>query len=113
MSILESLAVLTQAEVFQSIIRYMITLLGSFSMYLFSFSKGFDGTGAKLRHLFPNRKRVFYDRVDFILVVVLGSAIGTIFFGPKDSIQALAAGFGWVGAVNILLAKRDGVQDHG
>lgn len=112
MSTVEWIAALIQAEWFQSIVRYMITLLGSFSMYLFSFSKGFEGTTAKLRQLFPNRKKVFYDRVDFVLVVLLGSAIGTIFFGPKDSLQALAAGFGWVGAVNILLAKREGEQDH-
>lgn len=101
MSTSEWLVSLAQSVVFQNLIRYMITLLGSFCMYLFSFSRGFDGATPKLRKLFPNREDVFYDRLDFILVVFLGSAIGTIFFGPKDSIQALAAGFGWVGASEV------------
>lgn len=108
MAVVDWFIALTQTAGFEAFVRYMITLLGSFSMYLFSFAKGFEGATARLRQLFPQRRKVFYDRLDFVLVVMLGSAIGTIFFRPGDALQALAAGFGWVGAVNVLFAKRSG-----
>lgn len=108
MSFFDWLAYVSQTTSFEVLIRYLITLLGSFAMYLFSFSKGFEGSVIMLKRLFPQRKKVFYDRLDFFLVVFIGSAIGTIFFNPKDSLQALAAGFGWVGAVNILLNQKEG-----
>jgi hypothetical protein len=103
---LDWLLPLAQSDLFSNVVRYMITLLGALCMYLFSFNKGFNGAAPKLRKLFPGRTEVFYERWDFILVVVLGSVIGSIFFGPRDSVHALAAGFGWVGAVNVLLAKK-------
>ncbi|EJG1632298.1 hypothetical protein BT049_RS03370 [Vibrio parahaemolyticus] len=102
----------SQSDGFEIFLRYMITLLGSFSMYLFSSAKGFEGSIPMLKRLFPRRKKVFYDRVDFLLVVFIGSAVGTIFFHPQDSLQALAAGFGWVGAMNIMLKPIEQNQEQ-
>ncbi|MDD2468796.1 MAG: hypothetical protein PHI97_32885 [Desulfobulbus sp.] len=104
---------ISETDGFEVFLRYLITLLGSFSMYLFSFSKGFEGAVPVLKRLFPQRKKVFYDRIDFLLVVFIGSAVGSIFFHPQDSLQALAAGFGWVGAINVLLKNQEGVQING
>jgi uncharacterized membrane protein YbjE (DUF340 family) len=87
-------------------IRYFLyTVCGATCLYLFSLSKGFEGSVPVLRRLLPNRPSVFYDRVDFLIVIVLGSIVGTVFFVPVTPAQALAAGFGWVSAVNVLSAS--------
>jgi hypothetical protein len=83
---------------------FLITLFGATAMYVFSLQKGFKGAGLFLRRFFPGKSEIFYDRMDFLLVVMFGSVIGTIFFWPGSAIAALAAGFGWVGATNTLLS---------
>ena len=113
MTTLEWIASIAESPGFDALIKYLITLLGSFTMYLYSFSKGFEGSITVLKRLFPSKKKVFYDRMDFLLVIFLGSAIGSIFFQPQDSLQALAAGFGWVGAINIMLNNKEGGDDNG
>ena len=82
-------------------------------MYIFSFQKGFDGSISMLRRLFPRKKKVFYDRLDFFLVVISGSFIGIIFFGPIDHKQAFTAGLGWVGAITLALknSSQEGIQN--
>lgn len=56
-----------------------------------------------LKRMFPGKSQVYYDRLDFVVVVFAGSIIGTICFSPRNALQALAAGFGWVGAMNVML----------
>ncbi len=90
---------------------YLITLFGAFCMYVFSLNRGFQGAVDFLRRFFPNHTPVFYDRLDFFVVILAGSVIGTIFFSPTNTFQALAAGFGWVGAINVLLSPRG--DNHG
>jgi uncharacterized membrane protein YbjE (DUF340 family) len=85
---------------------FLLTLCGAIALYLFSLSKGFQGSVPVLRKLFPGRRDAFYDRLDFVIVIFLGSIIGTVFFVPTNSAQALAAGFGWISAVNILTASQ-------
>lgn len=87
-------------------IYYVTTLFGSTAMYVFSLNKGFHGSVDFLRKMFPEHSEVFYDRIDFFIVIFAGSVIGTIFFSPTNTLQALAAGFGWVGAINVLLSPK-------
>lgn len=89
-----------------AVLRYLTTLFGTGAMYIFSLFRGFTGSVPALKRLMPDRTMVFYDRLDFLILVFSGSVIGTIFFQPKDTLQALAAGFGWVGAVNVLLSQK-------
>jgi uncharacterized membrane protein YbjE (DUF340 family) len=84
------------------VVVFLTTLFGSVAMYMFSLYKGFEGTTPALKRLMPNKTQVYYDRLDFLFVVVTGSIIGTIFFHPKDALQGLSAGFGWVGALSVL-----------
>lgn len=87
---------------------YLVTLFGSTAMYVFTQSKkGFVGAKHFLKKMFPDRSEAFYFRTDFLLVVIFGSAIGFIVFSPHESLEALAAGFGWVGAMNTLLAANE------
>lgn len=94
--------VLLTGPQFAPIRNFFFTLCGSTSLYMFSLSKGFQGSTPVLKRLFPGNRVVFYDRLDFIIVIVLGSIIGTVFFVPTTPAQALAAGFGWITAVNVL-----------
>ena len=92
---------LTSAE-FAFARNFFYTLCGATALYLFSLAKGFKGSTPVLRRLLPSRSDVFYDRLDFFVVIVFGSIIGSVFFVPSNPPQALAAGFGWIAAVNVL-----------
>jgi len=81
----------------------LTTLLGSAGMYIFSSFKGFDNSQNFLKRMIPGRSDTFYYRSDFILMTVVGALIGLITFSPQGVYQALAAGFGWTGAMNVLL----------
>jgi hypothetical protein len=85
--------------------RFGFIFFGSLVMYLFSLSKGFTGSVPALQRLMPGKKQVFYDRVDFGIVVVTGAVVGTLFFRPQDPLQALAAGLGWSSAINVLVTQ--------
>ena len=88
-------------------LRYLTTLFGAAAMYIFSLNRGFEGAIAWLRRVFPGHEQVFYDRLDFIVVAIAGSIIGTISFHPAGTFEALAAGFGWVGAMQVLVHRAD------
>ena len=88
------------------LVYYLTTLFGATAMYVFSLHKGFQGAVDFLKRFFPGRAQVFYDRVDFVIVIFAGSLIGTIAFAPTNTLQALAAGFGWVGAINVLMNQK-------
>jgi hypothetical protein len=87
---------------FPSIMRFFITLFRAAAMHILSLYKGHQGSMPFLKRLFPGHNAAFYYRVDFVLIVICGAVIGTISFGPSSPIQALAAGFGWGGAINTL-----------
>jgi hypothetical protein len=89
----------------QFVLRYFTTLFGAAAMYAFSLHKGFEGSIAWQKRVFPGHEQVFYDRLDFFIVAIAGSIIGTISFSPTGTFEALAAGFGWVGAMQILINK--------
>lgn len=84
---------------------YLVTLLGATATYIFSLNKGFEGATQFLKKMFPGKRSVFYDRLDFFLVIFVGSGLGFILFSPNTNTQALMAGLGWVSTVNILLSK--------
>ena len=93
-----------QPEV-QFVLRYLTTLFGATAMYVFSLNRGFEGSVSWLRRMWPGRDAVVYDRLDFLIVIFGGSVIGFISFSPASAYQALAAGFGWVGSINVLMNK--------
>jgi hypothetical protein len=92
--------------------QYSLTLFGAMAMYVFSLHKGFHGAVAFLRTVAPGHQDVFYARLDFVLSTVIGSIIGYIAFMPATPFQALAAGFGWVGTMNVLIAQGDNARPN-
>lgn len=81
----------------------LTTALGAAGMYVFSDFKGFENSKSFLKRQFPGKKNVFYNRSDFLLMVIVGTVIGSICFSPASYLEALAAGFGWTGAMNVLM----------
>ncbi|MBD3340232.1 MAG: hypothetical protein GF353_14055 [Candidatus Lokiarchaeota archaeon] len=102
---MDNLNLLLSDPRFSGAILYLTTLFGSAAMYIFSLNQGFEGSTKFLKRFFPNKSDIFYNRLDFFIVVLAGSIIGTIFFSPDSTLEALAAGFGWVGAINVLMNK--------
>lgn len=99
------MAFLEQILTSTDFLLYLVTLLGAMSTYIFSLNRGFEGATRFLRRMFPGRSKVFYDRLDFFLVIFVGSGLGYILFNPTTNPQALMAGLGWVSTVNVLLSK--------
>ena len=79
------------------------TLFGAACMYVFSSYKGFENSMNFLRKMLPDKSDTFYARTDFVVMSISGTIIGLIAFSPQGLYQALAAGFGWTGAMGVLL----------
>jgi hypothetical protein len=90
----------------QDVELYLMTLFGAFAMHVFQQYKGFTGSIGFLKAAFPGRSAVFYVRLDLCIVVLFGSVIGYVVFSPTAPLPALAAGFGWTGAMQSLIVKR-------
>jgi hypothetical protein len=84
---------------------FLMTLFGAFAMHVFQQYKGFTGSIGFLKAAFPGRSAVFYVRLDLCVVVLFGSVIGYVVFSPTAPLPALAAGFGWTGAMQSLIAE--------
>jgi hypothetical protein len=87
----------------QNILIGLTTLFGAAGMYVFSNFKGFDNSINFIKRMIPGKTDTFYFRADFLLMSGSGAIIGLITFDPQGIYQALAAGFGWTGAMNVLL----------
>jgi hypothetical protein len=101
------------SSAFANFFIYCNSVLGSFLMYFYAGTKGLDGTIPRLRQLFPQKSDTFYSRVDFGMVVGLGPIVGIICFKPTESLQALAAGCGWVAALSVLLQQKPSLSTLG
>ena len=99
---------IVESPFFDPIFYFVLTFFGTVAMYVFANNKGFQGATEFLKKMFPGRPDVFHDRADFVVVIVAGSIIGTIFFTPGNPVEAFTAGFGWVGAINVLLQQQGG-----
>ena len=89
----------------RAILMWLLTAFACAAMHIFSMVKGFEGSIPWLRRMWPERSDAFYHRVDFVMVVLIGSIIGYLLFRPEQIPHALTAGFGWIGAVSILVNK--------
>jgi hypothetical protein len=85
---------------------YGAALVGAVLMYFFAAKNGLEGTIPRLKNLLPGKPEAFYFRVDFVLVILLGPIVGLICFTPTNAFQALAAGCGWVSALNVLAQQK-------
>ena len=98
---------------FKPTVRYLITLFGAAVVQIFALFKNFNGSIGFLRQFFPNRSETFYTRVNCCICMIIGSIIGFIFFNPQSCIGALAAGFGWQGAMTMMMNREKKAPEGG
>src|SRR5688572_15537081 len=84
-------------------VDFLITLISAILMYVFALNRGFGGAVAFLKRAIPNRSEQFYTWFDLIVVTLGGSFIGFVLYSPVDATRAMAAGLGWMGALNVAL----------
>jgi hypothetical protein len=92
----------------ENTLYFIVTLFAATVAYLFSVQGKLKSSVPALQKLLPSRSDAFYNRLDLLLVIIGGSVIGFVFFNPTTARQALSAGMGWVGAVNILSSGKSG-----
>jgi len=89
-----------------------IVFFGVIVFYLFSLSREFQGTTVALRKMFPKWSDSSITRLDFFVVITLGTGVAALLFNPSSSFEAMMAGLGWVGALNTLSGVSVVPPDH-
>ncbi|HET7464937.1 MAG TPA: hypothetical protein VFJ82_27080 [Longimicrobium sp.] len=89
--------------------QYLITLLGAAIVHIYR-QDHIESAAPFLRQILPRRSAAFYHRADAVLATVSGSLVGFIVFAPQSPLQCLAAGFGWMGAMNVLRHRTQGEE---
>jgi hypothetical protein len=75
---------------------YLIVVgIGCAAGRVFPFQREFQGSREFLEHMFPEDKRVYYERADFLLTCIMGSILGMLIVQPTTVHTALATGLGW------------------
>jgi hypothetical protein len=86
-----------------AIFLFVIALFSTAVMQMLSVNKNFNGTQDFMKKMFPGWSAPAIVRVDFALIILIGPFIGIIFFNPTSPVEAMSAGFGWVGILNTLV----------
>jgi hypothetical protein len=89
------------------LVDFLVTLGSALLMYVFALHRGFGGALPFLRRAFPDRSDRFYVWADLVVVTVGGAFFGFGLYMPVDVPKAMAAGIGWIGALNVAMRKAD------
>lgn len=86
------------------LIRIIIVAITAAFAAMLSFTpKGFKGTIPFLKQCFPSRKKEWYFRVNFILIIIIGTFFGYLMSSPKSPVACIIAGLTWTGSIQALL----------
>jgi hypothetical protein len=96
-------AALLQTGIATKIFYLIIVGIGCAAGQVFPFQREFQGAHEFLKHMFPGRRPVFYQRADFFISCVLGSILGMLIVQPASVHTALATGLGWPFIIRFLL----------
>jgi hypothetical protein len=91
-------------EISTSTYIFLHVMLGAVLMEIFSLAKGFDGAKPWLRDITGWSERAVF-RSNAVLVVIVGTLVGSALVNPTTRAQALTAGLGWVGLLNTGAAR--------
>jgi hypothetical protein len=69
-------------------------------------------TAARLKGMFPERSPVWYERVDFLLVWIFGTAAACFIYGPENPTQGFVAGLGFVSTIRLTFGEFEGGQSR-
>jgi hypothetical protein len=99
----EWLAALLQSRIVTRLFYLIIVGIGCAAGRVFPFQREFQGSRDFLKHMFPGRTALFYERTDFFLTCILGSILGMLIVQPTTVHTALATGLGWPFIVRVLV----------
>jgi hypothetical protein len=99
----DQVAAILQSRIATRIFYLIIVGIGCAAGRMFPFQSEFQGSRDFLRHMYPGRAALFYDRADFLLTCVMGSILGTLIVQPTTLHTALATGLGWPFIVRFLV----------
>lgn len=84
-----------------AILVTVMTLIGVAVSYFFSIQADFEGTTKALKRLFPRLSSAAIMRIDLAFVLLFGTLVAIAVCDPTNYAQALGAGIGWVGLINL------------
>lgn len=96
-------AALLRSGIATNIFYLIIVGIGCAAGRVFPFQQGFPGSRQFLKHMFPRRTALFYERGDFFISCVMGSILGMLIVQPASVHTALATGLGWPFIIRFLL----------
>jgi hypothetical protein len=85
----------------QAILTVAMTLLGVAVSYFFSMQANFDGSTKVLKRIFPSANETSIIRADMFFILFCGTLVAVGICDPATPAQAVGAGIGWVGLVNL------------
>lgn len=84
------------------------TWIGALFGHILSlYDKSFQGCRPFVSRIFPNKKEVFYERIDLILLPTIGCLLAYLLLDPSDIKSATFAGLTWSGTLIALLKRTD------
>ena len=99
----DRLASLMHSRLATRIFYFLIVAIGCAAGRVFPFQRDFQGSRDFLKHMYPGRTSLFYQRTDFVVTCIMGSILGTLIVQPATVHTALATGLGWPFIVRVLL----------
>ncbi len=94
----------TLSTVFNSI--FFQTWLGAICAHILSlYSSSFKGTIPFLKNLFPERSKLFYFRLDFLVLPIIGALLAYVLLDPVGLKSSIFAGLSWSGTLIALLKR--------
>lgn len=92
------------SAVFNSV--FFQTWLGAICAHILSlYSSSFKGTIPFLKNLFPGKSKVFYFRLDFLVLPVIGTLLAYVLLEPVGLKSSIFAGLSWSGTLIALLKR--------
>lgn len=89
----------------------LITYFGALCGHILSiYSSEFKGSIPFLEKIFPNKTPVFYFRVDFMIMPIMGALLAFFLLEPDDIKASLFAGLSWSGTMMAILKRNSGNQ---
>lgn len=86
------------------IIRLLIIAFTAAFAAMLSYSpKGFKGTIPFLKQCFPGMSKECYFRINFFLIVIIGTFFGYLLSQPETPSACIFAGLTWTGSIQAIL----------
>lgn len=83
----------------------IIAFTASFGAMLSITPKGFKGTIPFLKQFYPSKKKEWYFRVNFFLLVGIGTFLGYLLSNPESMKDCVITGLTWIGSLQAVFYK--------